>query len=241
MTLYARSDLMSVSIPPTSGGCGDSHSRPVKAGVPAKTWGLDCPLCESVLRGDHKAKVINVLPGDKDRGIPNRLVHVPDSDPHWSNTPEGIPPTPDEQHVNKIRAERGSEQLQQLQALAMLRGAGFELPEEAQWVLNRNFDPRIVRGTVVCADGHDNVAGAVFCSTCGTRMAAKGILQIGDPDGQEVDISVIGENATAGGGGAIRVDALPLRTLHVSTLKKMCREKGLPDKGTKKELITRLS
>jgi hypothetical protein len=195
----------------------------VKNGAPVRTWGLDCPECEAYVSGDRKPKIIRVIPGDKDQGIPSRMEHVADADPHWSSTPEGVPPTPDEQHVNKIRAERGAEQLQQLQALAMLQGAGFKLPDEAQWLLNRNFDPRIVNGTVLCSEGHDNTAGAKFCSTCGMTMNGK--TQIEPPVEEEL------YSAPA---------EIPLATLHVATLKKMCREKGLPDKGKKEELIARL-
>jgi hypothetical protein len=229
MTLYARSDMVSIVIPATSGGCGSVHSRPVKSGAPVRTWGLECPPCEAYLRGDRKAKIIRVIPGDKEQGIPSRMEHVADADPQWSTTPEGIPPTPDEQHVNKIRAERGAEQLQQLQALAMLQGAGFKLPDEAQWLLDKNFDARIVRGTVVCPDGHDNTSGAQFCATCGIRMATKAFLAPAEPVTADSD------------SGESPPDAESLRIFHVATLKKMCREKGLPDKGNKEILIKRLT
>lgn len=222
MSLYARSDLMSVSIPQASGGCGKTHSRPVSHGAPAKTWKLDCNPCEANLRGDGKAKIIKVIPGDKDQGIPSRMEHVPDSDPHWSSTPEGIPPTPDEQHINKIRAERGSAQLQQLSALAALQGAGLKIPDEAMWLLSQNFDARIVKGTVVCANGHDNVSGAKFCAECGIDMATRGSL----PPASTEEGSI---------------NPLPLGTLHVSSLKKMCRDRGVSDKGTKAQLIERLT
>lgn len=238
MSLYARSDLMSVSIPPTSGGCGRTHTRPVTKGVTAKVWKLDCASCESYLRGDGKPKVIKVIPGDKENNIPSRMEHVIDAHPQWSNTPEGVPPTPDEQHVNKIRTERGSHELQMLQALIAAKGAGMAIPDNAMWLLEQNFDPRLIHGKVICSNGgHENTVGAKFCSTCGHEMVSQGtagpLVQVGDPDGREVDISV-DEN------GAIRADALPLRTLHVATLKKMAREKGLSDKGTKVQLIERL-
>jgi hypothetical protein len=151
---------MSVSIPVMSGGCGATHMRSVTRGAPAKVWKLDCPDCEGYLRGDGKRKVIKVIPGDKEQGIPSRMEHVVDSHPQWSNTPEGIPPTPDEQHVNKIRAERGSQQLQQLSALAALQAAGLKIPDEAMWLLEQNFDHRIVKGKVSCSNGHDTTSGS---------------------------------------------------------------------------------
>jgi hypothetical protein len=226
MSLYARSDLVSVSIPQTSGGCGAAHARPVTRGAPVKTWKLDCLPCESYLRGDDKAKVIKVIAGDKDQGIPARTEHVADSDPHWSTTPEGVPATPDEQHVNKIRAERGSQQLQQLSALAALQQAGLKIPDEAFWLLSQNFDQRIIKGTTICANGHDNAAGVKFCGECGMPMISPApAAEIETADEDEPDITA----------------PLPLGTLHVATLKKMARSRGLPDKGTKVQLIERLT
>lgn len=245
MTLYARSDLMSVSIPTDIGGCGKTHTRPVSRGVPAKVWKLDCAQgCESYLRGDGKPKVIKVIPGDKDRGVPSRMEHVVDAHPQWSTTPEGIPPTPDEEHVHRIRTEKGAQELQMLQALVAMRGSGMSIPDNAMWLLEQNFDPRLIHGKVICNNGHDNVPGSRFCHDCGIKMAAQGAIQnvqVGDPDGQEVDVSVVGDTGNPYHPAAVRVDALPLRTLHVATLKKMAREKGLSDKGTKAELIERLS
>lgn len=220
MSLYARSDLMSVSIPTSSGGCGATHMRPVTRGAPAKVWRLDCSDCEAHLRGDKKDKIIKVIPGDKDQGIPGRMEHVPDSDPMWSNTPEGIPPTPDEQHVNKIRAERGASELQMLQALIAAKGAGIDIPDNAMWLLNQTFDPRIIKGQVICANGHPNTAGAKFCQECSIKMTGQGMI------GTALDASV---------------SELPLGTLHVATLKKMARSRGLSDKGTKAQLIDRLA
>ena len=224
ISLYARSDLMSVSIPPTSGGCGETHIRPVTRGVAAKVWKLDCQPCESYLRGDGKRKVIKVIPGDKEQGIPSRMEHVADSHPEWSTSPEGIPPTPDEQHVNRVRAERGTHQLQQLQALAALQAAGLSIPDEAMWLLEQNFDKRIIKGRLICANGHETVAGAKHCSECGIAMAAQGAIEASEkdepeePDEAPVDIWKLDHNS----------------------LRKMCREKGLPSGGKTDTLRQRL-
>lgn len=220
MSLFARSDLMSLSVPSPQ-GCGATHTRPVTRGAPAKTWKLDCPDCESYLRGDGKPKIIKNIPGDRELGIPGRMERVPDCDPHWSSTPESIPLTPDELNVNKIRAEKGSQQLQQLQALAALQAAGLKIPDEAQWLLSQNFDPRIIKGTLVCHNGHENAAGSKFCQECGTSMETKGSL----PSAEETEIE----------------PKLDVNKLHVATLRKMCREKGLPDNGNKTLLIERLA
>ena len=236
MSIYARSDLMSVSIPETSGGCGATHSRPVTRGAAVKTWKLDCMPCEKYLRGDEKPKIIKVIPLEKEQGIPSRMEHVADSDPHWSTTPEGIPATPDEQHVNKIRAERGSQQLQQLSALAALQQAGLKIPDEAFWLLSQNFDQRIIKGTTICANGHDNPAGVKFCNECGMPMVSRDVA--GElPVGAKDDVSLpLPEDRQ----GVIEAP-IPLGTLHVATLKKMARERGICDKGTKVQLIERLT
>lgn len=226
MTLYARSDLMSVAVPVTSGGCGNSHSRPVKGGAPAKTWGLTCPQCEAYLRGDLKDRIIRVIPGDKELQIPSRMEHIADADPHWSTTPEGIPLTPDEQNINKIRAKKGDEELSRLQALIAAKAAGIDVPPNAMWLLEQTFDPRVIKGMVVCADGHENTSGARFCSTCGITMNGKAAIA---PPGENIQIQ-----------SPFSVDAepeIPLTSLHVATLKKMARERGLPDKGKKEDLI----
>lgn len=228
ISLYARSDLMSVSIPSTSGGCGNTHARPVTRGVTAKVWKLDCPKCESYLRGDGKPKVIKVIPGDKENNIPSRMEHVIDAHPQWSNTPEGIPPTPDEQHVNKIRTERGSHQLQQLQALAALQAAGLSIPDEAMWLLEQNFDKRIIRGRLICANGHETVAGAKHCMECGVAMATRGAIEAAENE-EEEEFPEDGE------------PFIDIYKLDFRALQKMCKERGINAKGTTDELRQRLS
>ena len=224
MTIYARSDLMSVAVPVTSGGCGTTHSRPVKSGAPVKTWGLTCPPCEKHLRGDLKDRIIRVIPGDKDLQIPSRMEHIADADPHWSTTPEGVTMTPDEQHVNKIRAKKGDEELSRLQALIAAKAAGIDVPPNAMWLLEQTFDPRVIKGTILCQDGHENTSGARFCTACGIPMNGKKALA---PPVEEIYSEPPAE--------------IPLGSLHVATLKKMARERGLPDKGKKEELIARLA
>ena len=79
MTLYARSDVMSVALSKDHGGCGATHMRSVTQGAPAKVWALDCVLCEDHLR----------------------------SDPHWAIDALEIPETPDETRVREKAEERG--------------------------------------------------------------------------------------------------------------------------------------
>jgi hypothetical protein len=229
MSLFARADLMSVAIPATSGGCGAVHTRPVTHGAPAASWELKCPECTSYLRGDRKPKVIRVIPGDKDSGIPSRMEHVADADPHWSSTREGAPLTPDEQHIFKLRSEQGKQQLDMLQTYAALSNVpGLDLKNfaEAKWILDRTIDPLkrpTLNGIVVCADGHENPAGMKFCGECAMPMTIRPAIEPATEPA--VEDLYKPENLTL---------------LHVNTLRKKCRDQGLPDAGKKEDLIVRL-
>ena len=201
-------------------GCGATHSRPVTHGSPAKVFRLDCEPCEQFLRGDRRPKVLRYDIDPKTRTVTGQS-RVADADPMWSSTPDTIPLTPDEARTNSVRSERGAQQIQMIQALAALRATGIEVPPEALWLLERELPAGVLKGTVVCAEGHDNQAGTKFCGQCGISMAAKGA--IGPPAEQPPGEPVV-----------------DLDRLHVATLRKRCRDAGLPDKGTKDALIGRL-
>lgn len=79
MTVYARSDVVSVALSKDHGGCGAVHSRPVTHGAPVMVWALDCHQCADHLR----------------------------SDPLWVTDTEEIPETPDEQKARERREEKG--------------------------------------------------------------------------------------------------------------------------------------
>jgi hypothetical protein len=213
MTLYSRSDLTCVAIPRDGGGCGEVHIRPVHNGAPEKIFRLDCLPCESYLKGDRKPKILRTTPGDAKAGIPAKQERVADCDPHWSSTPESIPLTPDELKTNATRTERATSQIQMIQALAALRAAGVDVPYETQWLMDRELPQQLIKGTTVCATGHDNAAGVKFCGECGISMSPRNEIEAAD---------------------------IPLDMLHIATLRKKCREQGLPDKGKKEELIARL-
>ena len=221
MTLYARSDVASITVPVASGGCSRTHSRPVINGAPAKVFKLDCPdHCEPYLRGDRRQKKL-VYQLDSKTGQAVRQERVADADPMFSSTPDTIPLTPDEERTNATRTERGRMQIEMIQALAAMRAAGIQVPAEAMWLLEREIPEGVLKGTVVCADGHDNAAGTKFCSECGISMAARAAIGSGpeDPSGEpEID----------------------LERLHPQTLRKMCRDAKLPDRGSKEALIGRL-
>lgn len=220
MVLFSRSDVMSVNISVESGGCGRTggHTRPVIKGAPAKTFRLDCPPCESYLRGDRKPKILKYQI-DKNTGQSIRQERVPDGDSLWSSTPDTVPLTPDEERTNTTRTERGRMQIEMLQALASIRATGINVPAEALYLLERELPEGVLKGTVLCANSHDNVAGAKFCAECGVAMNVRGAI---GPSGEDEPAAV------------------DLTRLHPQTLRKMCRDRDLPDKGSKDALIGRL-
>ena len=213
--LYARSDVMHLSL--GVHGCGASHSREVTRGVPAKEFQLDCPPCERHLKGDRRPTKL-VYETDPKTGQPTHQKRVADSDPLWSGSRDVLPLTPDEERINAVREARGSQQIQMIQALAALRATGIDLPAEAMWLLERELPAGVLKGTVVCVNAHDNQAGVKFCGECGVSMAARGAI----------------------GSGADE-PAVDLARLHVQSLRKMARERGLPDKGSKDQLVQRLA
>jgi hypothetical protein len=219
--MYARSDVCSTAIPVSSGGCGAQHVRKVTRGVPDKVFSIDCPPCESYLKGDRKAKILKYQTDPK-TGQVVRQERIADADPMWSSTPDTVPLTPDEERTNAVRSERGRMQIEMLQALAALRSTGIEVPPEALWLLERELPSGVLKGTVVCANGHDAPAGSKFCPECSVSLATRGAL--GSAAGQDEP----GEPEMA------------LDRLHVATLRKRCRDAGLPDKGSKDALIGRL-
>lgn len=221
MSLYARSDVCSISIPVESGGCGATHTRPVTHGAPAKVFQLDCPPCESHLRGDRRQKKLVYQTSPK-TGQVTHQDRVADADPMWSSTPDTIPLTPDETRTNEVRSERGRMQIEMLQALAALRSTGVEVPPEALWLLERELPAGVLKGTMLCVSGHDNPSGVKFCGECGASMAVRAAIGGGD-DYEPAE------------------PAVDLSRLHVQSLRKMARDRGLPDKGSKDDLIQRLA
>ena len=106
-------------------------------------------------------------------------------------------------------------QIEMIQALAAMRSTGIQVPPEALWLLEREIPEGVLRGTVVCAEGHDNAAGVKFCGECGMSMAARAVVEAVEP-------------------------VVDLARLHPQTLKRLCRDRGLPDDGNKGDLIGRL-
>jgi hypothetical protein len=223
VTLYARSDLMSVSVPVTSGGCGKSHTRPVRNGVPARDFKLDCPGCEAFLKGGGRTVIINTPP-DKENGIPGSQKRVADMDPCWGATPESVPETPDEVQYTRRRNRMGAEELEWIRAIAAAKQAGLDLPVAAREMLERRLPGfGVVEGEVVCPQGHTNTAGLKFCGECGSKMDVMGALEAPNTHLN----SGLGEDT--------------LSKLSISILKDLCRQQGLPVGGKKADLVARLS
>lgn len=214
MTLYARSDVCAISVPVTSGGCGQMHSRPVRNGIPAKTWGLDCDRCCAYLSGAGRPRVIKVTPGDVKAGIMPVQERVADSDPQWSSVPEQIPMTPDELRADRHFRDTAQLQIDAMNALGTAMANGLKIPPEMMYLLRKQLPPEmLIQGSVICASGHDNAPGARFCAECGVNMNAR--AQIENP---------------------VTVDDIPLEKLHVATLRKKAREAGISDKGNREQL-----
>ena len=185
-------------------------------GVPDKLFSIDCPPCESYLRGDGKPKKL-VYQTDPKTGQVLRQERVPDSSDQWASTPDTVPLTPDEERTNAVRSERGRMQIEMLQALAALRSTGVEVPPEAMWLLERELPSGVLRGTVVCAQRPRRPGGPEILRRV-RRVHGRPRSHRAAAAEPEVDLG----------------------RLHVATLRKRCRDAGLPDKGSKDALIGRL-
>lgn len=142
--MYARSDILSVSVSEAHGGCGQPHVRPAGPdGRPSDTWFVDCPMCELFLAAD----------------------------PLWAKNPDDVPQTADEVKAMEAFNSRGAKALSQLRTLALAKMAGVT-PDEIGPDLSKMLTSGPVRipGVTVCDAGHDNAPGSRYCSTCGARM-----------------------------------------------------------------------
>jgi hypothetical protein len=221
--LYARGDVMSIAIPSEHGGCNQQHSRPVIKGAPVKLWELDCPPCERYLRGERKPQKL-IYETDPKTGAVLRQARVPDSDPMWSSTPDTIPLSPDQERTHHIKIERGEQQLRALESIATLAKAGIDFrnrPDVLFFLRENQLPEDILQGSVLCVNDHPNASGTKFCGECGVSMAARGAIGNSEPEPEE--------------------PAVDLARLHPQTLRKMCRDRGLADRGSKDELIQRLA
>lgn len=147
MSLWARSDLASVTVSAAHGGCGTVHIRPAPGGVPVQPWKLDCDACGDYLR----------------------------SDGHWSVTPSEIPETHDEKVSREDFEKRGAKDKDAILTLALARLAGIdsaELPESLTRMISGAPLHVPVQGMLECPNGHGQPGGAKFCNQCGSPMSA---------------------------------------------------------------------
>lgn len=216
MTIYAISSIAYVAVGSAHGGCGQGHSRPVAQGAPVKVWGLTCPPCEDHLR----------------------------SDAHWSPTISAIPETFDEKLGREDWERRGALDRDQVLALALAKLAGVELPETLRRTVS-GLAPH-VPGTVECAEGHENRAGAKFCAECGSPMRAQPPLSavVSCPGGHENDAA----SKFCAECGLTMTAALPaagdpaddLSGMNANQLRAEAKKRGVDTSGTKADLLSRL-
>ena len=161
MTLFARSDLASVSVSAAHGGCGTVHVRPAPGGKPDQVWKLDCAPCEAHLR----------------------------SDPLWSPTISEVPATPDVVNAREDFQMRGAIDRDQVMALAMAKLAGVELPDTMRRPIS-GLAPHVptIVGEIECTAGHPNEPGSKYCSECGSPMRDAVLLC---PDGHPVSVGEV--------------------------------------------------
>lgn len=146
MTVYARSDVMSVALSSSHGGCGAAHHRPVTRGAPAAVWALTCPPCEDHLRHD----------------------------PLWAVMPADVPETPDEERVREDRDKKGALDRDRLlsDAIVALASSQESLPAQLAQALMALTGRSLPAATVeaACPRGHPTRADARFCGECGERL-----------------------------------------------------------------------
>jgi hypothetical protein len=143
MTLYARGDLTCIAVSVQSGGCGETHSRPVIDGAPVKIWELTCAKCEHVLNGGDQPEVLefsykrdrqgHLITNSQGHAIQDGIKRVRPRDPHWSNDINDLPKTgtevaaeiKEEEQRMKTQEERSkkAEDLRTFSALMNIPGA----------------------------------------------------------------------------------------------------------------------
>lgn len=234
MTLHARSDLAYVSLGSAHGGCGIPHRRPVEQGAPVKVWSLTCAPCEQHLI----------------------------TDPMWSATIADIPESPDEVRSREDWEKRGERDVKILEAIGAARNAGMPIPETLLRALSttgaHHFGRAASSGLLECAEGHACDPGSKFCGECGAPVLRPAVC----PNGHEMAAKAkfcgeCGAAVAAAPPAAAPLPAMtappappdpgqgsarkkPLKDMRADDLRKMARDRGLDDSGTRAELLARL-
>lgn len=169
MSLFARSDLVHIAVSSDAGGCGQSHTRPVVAGAPARSWELTCPSCETVLRNDA----------------------------HWATTAHTVPETPDELAIREEAEKRGAAEqaitsANALQELSKLADLPTALAQLAQMFAGERGIAAKADPDLLCKDGHPNKPDSKFCTDCGISLSepvkSEKSVQPFDPDLESMNI-----------------------------------------------------
>jgi hypothetical protein len=178
--LCARSDVSHVAISVDAGGCGASHSRPVTNGAPEEVWKLNCPQCESFLRGD----------------------------PLWSATEAEIPETYDEQTRREDEEKRGNRAREKARETLDVRMVDMMELMSKRSAQEAGVDPELIARLV-----QEQVA----------KVLAEKQISPPEPEPESEP-----------------EPELDLDKLHWKTLQKMCKQKGLPETGSREDLVKRL-
>ena len=138
----------------------------------------------------------------------------------WSATVAEIPETYDEKAEREDWDKRGAQDRDAIMPLLLAKLAGVDpaqLPESlTRAISGTNLH---IPGVMECPKGHAQPSGQDFCGKCGTPMR---------------DAVPAGSLPPAG-------PAQDLASLHPQKLRKMCRENGLDDSGTRPEMLARLA
>ncbi len=142
------------------------------------------------------------------------------NDPLWAGTVADIPETHDELSEREDYEKRGANDIQTMMALALTRMTGGEVPDTVARMIDGSKLHLPAQVKVLCpAHGHANPPGMKFCGECAAPM----------------------RDAAPAGSLPPAPPAPDLADLHPQKLRKMCREKGLDDSGTRPEMLARLA
>lgn len=150
------------------------------------------------------------------------------NDDLWSSSISEIPETHDEQTSREDWDKRGAQDRDAIMPLLLAKLAGID-PSQLPETLTRAISGTSLHipGMMECPKGHAQPSGQDFCGKCGSSMherATAGSLPAGEPEPEPEDGPVP-----------------DLANLHPQKLRKLCRERGLNDSGTRPEMLARLA
>jgi SAP domain len=142
------------------------------------------------------------------------------NDDLWSTTVSEIPETYDEKSSREDWEKRGAQDRDAIMPLLLAKLAGVD-PSQLPESLTRAISGTSLHipGMMECPKGHAQPSGQDFCGKCGSPM----------------------HDAAPAGSIPPPAPAPDLASLHPQKLRKLCRERGLNDSGTRPEMIARLT